>query len=157
MIRPLLASDRLEWDRLFGDYVVFYQVTVPAEVLNLTWHRLLHQEDGMMGLVAVDGNDVPVGLVHLVFHRSTWGRDWYCYLEDLYVSPTARGQGIGEALIKATYAEADRRGASKTYWTTEAANTTARRVYDRVARVTENVVYRRTWISERATHEASAE
>jgi GNAT superfamily N-acetyltransferase len=112
-------------------------------VLDLTWQRLLDQADGMMALVAVDDADEPVGLVHLVFHRSTWGKDWYCYLEDLYVSPAARGQGLGEALIQATYTEADRRDATRTYWTTEATNTTARRLYDRVATVTEYVVYRR--------------
>jgi GNAT superfamily N-acetyltransferase len=138
-----MASDRIAWDQLFGEYIAFYKATVPAEVLDLTWERLLNQADGMMGLVAVDADDVPIGLVHLVFHRSTWGRDWYCYLEDLYVSPTARGQGVGEALIRATYAEADRRSASRVYWTTEATNTTARRVYDRLASVTEYVVYRR--------------
>jgi GNAT superfamily N-acetyltransferase len=143
MIRPLQATDRPAWDRLFGEYIAFYKASVLTDVLDLTWHRLLHQQDGMMGLVAVDADDVPVGLVHLVFHRSTWGRDWYCYLEDLYVSPTVRGQGLGESLIQATYAEADRRGATRTYWTTEATNTSARRLYDRLAKVTEYVVYRR--------------
>jgi GNAT superfamily N-acetyltransferase len=143
MIRTLMAADSAAWDELFGEYIAFYKATVPTEVLDLTWERLLYQADGMMGLVAVDADDVPIGLVHLVFHRSTWGRDWYCYLEDLYVSATARGQGVGEALIRATYAEADKRGASRVYWMTEATNATARRVYDRVATLTEYVVYRR--------------
>ena len=99
--------------------------------------------DGMTGLVAVDGADVPVGLANLVFHRSTWSPTWYCYLEDLYVDPGVRGSGVGRALIEAAYAEADRRGASRTYWATQEHNATARKLYDDIGVLTEFVQYRR--------------
>jgi len=56
--------------------------------------------------------------VHLLFHPSTWSATSYCYLEDLFVSPSVRGGGVGCALIEATYDEADRQGAERVYWLT---------------------------------------
>jgi GNAT superfamily N-acetyltransferase len=142
-IRKLQASDHVAWDKLFRDYIVFYEASVPDEIIDLTWQRVLAEADNMCGLIALDQTGKAVGIVNMVFHRSTWGKDWYCYLEDLFVSPDARGMGAGEALIKATYAEADRRGAERTYWATQEMNATARRLYDRVGELTEFVQYRR--------------
>ena len=96
----------------------------------------------MMALVATE-DDRVYGIANLVFHRSTWSPDWYCYLEDLFVAPEARGKGVGRALIEAAYAEADRRGATRTYWATQAKNATARALYDRLGVLTEFVQYRR--------------
>lgn len=81
--------------------------------------------------------------MHLLFHPSTWSATSYCYLEDLFVSPSVRGGGVGCALIEATYDEADRQGAERVYWLTAHDNAAARRLYDAVAAVTPFVVYRR--------------
>ena len=91
--------------------------------------------------MAVGGDDRPVGLAHLVFHPSTWSLDAYCYLEDLYVEPAARGTGAAQALFGAVYAEADARGAERVYWLTQAYNGAARSLYDGVGHLTSFVVY----------------
>jgi GNAT superfamily N-acetyltransferase len=142
-IRPLRASDREAWDVLFHGYINFYEAKVPDDVIELTWKRLLGMEDGFLGLVAVDERDRPIGLAHALFHPSTWSATSYCYLEDLYVDRAVRRGGVGRALIKAVYEEADKRGATRTYWTTKQDNSTARRVYDRVGELTPFVQYRR--------------
>jgi GNAT superfamily N-acetyltransferase len=111
-------------------------------VIAATWRRLLEQ-DGAMALVAVDAADVPVGLAHLLFHRSTWSPTCYCYLEDLFVAPERRKQGIGRALIEAVFREADARGATRTYWMTQEHNHVARALYDRLATRAPFVQYRR--------------
>ncbi|CEJ89058.1 GCN5-related N-acetyltransferase [Hyphomicrobium sp. GJ21] len=141
-VRAVTADDHAEWLRLFRDYIAFYEEDVPEDVIATTWRRLLAQEDNMIALIAI-ANGRALGIANLVFHRSTWARDWYCYLEDLFVVPDARGKGIGRALIEAVYAEADRRGASRTYWATQAKNATARALYDRLGSLTEFVQYRR--------------
>jgi GNAT superfamily N-acetyltransferase len=142
-IRPLRDTDREVWNALFHGYINFYEAKVPDEVIELTWKRLIGQEDGFLGLVAVDENDRPIGLAHVVFHPSTWSATSYCYLEDLFVDRSARRHGVGRALIKAVYEEADKRGADRTYWATKQDNTHARRVYDRVGVLTPFVQYRR--------------
>lgn len=141
-IRDLQRGDEARWRQLFDGYIAFYRSEVPADVITATFERLLAGSDGMKGLVAVDASGTLIGLVNMVFHRSTWSPTWYCYLEDLYVDPAVRGGGVGQALIEATYAEAGKRGATRTYWATQEHNATARKLYDRVGVLTEFVQYR---------------
>jgi GNAT superfamily N-acetyltransferase len=142
-IRPLEERDRVQWEALFRAYIRFYKEKVTDEVINLTWQRVLGQEDGFLGLVAAEEGGRLVGLAHVLFHRSTWSATVYCYLEDLFVDIDTRRNGVGRALIEATYREADKRGATRTYWTTKADNAAARRIYDRVAKSSGFVQYRR--------------
>jgi len=141
--RPLAPHDHDAWQALFRAYIDFYRAEVSDDVVALTWSRLMDASSGMVGLCAVDSDDRPVGIALLVFHLSTWARTSYCYLEDLYVAPAARGRGVGEALIEAVYRAADDRGATRTYWVTEETNEGARRLYDRLAMQAPYVQYRR--------------
>jgi GNAT superfamily N-acetyltransferase len=142
-VRPVENKDEGRWRELFDAYIVFYQESVPQHIKDLTWQRIAGAEDGMAGLVATDDNGRVIGLANLVFHRSTWSATQYCYLEDLFADPSVRGQGVGRALIEATYAAADARGACRTYWATQETNATARKLYDRVGELTPFVQYRR--------------
>ena len=142
-IRPLARSDHAEWRRLWSDYLAFYKTGVPEEVYASTWQRLF--DDGPYepnGLIAeVDGR--AVGLVHYIFHRTCWAVADNCYLQDLYADPHVRGTGVGRALIEAVYAKADAAGSPNVYWLTQDFNETARKLYDRVARLTPFIKYQR--------------
>lgn len=143
-IRRLEARDRAAWLPLFKGYIAFYKSTVADDVIETTWQRLLSGKEGFhIGFVAVDERDVPVGIAHVLFHRSTWSPTWYCYLEDLFVDPKLRAGGIGKALIEAVYAEADKRGVTRTYWATQEFNYRARGLYDKLATKSPFVQYRR--------------
>ncbi|WP_367717527.1 GNAT family N-acetyltransferase [Nitratireductor sp. GISD-1A_MAKvit] len=142
-IRPLAKSDEAEWRRLWTDYLTFYKTSVPEEVYATTWKRLFDEgEYEPNGLIAeVDGK--PVGLVHYMFHRTCWTVGNNCYLQDLYADPSVRGQGIGRALIEAVYDKADEAGAANVYWMTQDFNETARKLYDRIAKLTPFIKYQR--------------
>ncbi len=143
-VRPLQARDKPVWLALFKGYIEFYKATVPEDVIETLWQRLMRGGEGFhIALVAVDSADVPVGLAHVLYHRSTWTNGWYCYLEDLFVDPTRRQKGVGRALIEAVYAQADARGCTRVYWMTQENNATARGLYDRVATKSPFVQYRR--------------
>jgi GNAT superfamily N-acetyltransferase len=143
-VRPLEAKDKAQWFALFKGYIGFYQATVPEEVIETTWSRLIEAApDSHVALVAVDETDTPIGLAHVLFHRSTWSPTLYCYLEDLFVDPVRRKKGAGRALIEATYREADARGCTRTYWVTQEFNYAARALYDQVATKSPFVQYRR--------------
>jgi len=58
-------------------------------------------------------------------------------LNDLYVVPEARGQGIGRALIKTSAAVARDRGAARLTWMTAQDNRRAQRLYDTTGAVAE--------------------
>jgi GNAT superfamily N-acetyltransferase len=140
-VRRLEDRDRKRWLELWAGYLHFYRAELSDEVTELTFVRLRDGADGLLGLVATDGDGRLVGFAHLVFHPSTWSSTGYCYLEDLYVDRSARGGGVSRALFEATYAEARARGADKTYWHTQQFNGAARSLYDKVGHLTSYVVY----------------
>jgi GNAT superfamily N-acetyltransferase len=142
-VRAVQPQDEMRWRDLFQQYITFYEASVPENVVALTWQRILTRADGMAGFVALDDSGIINGLAVTVMHRSSWSPTWYCYLEDLFVDPFSRGTGTGRALIEAVYADADARGASRTYWATKANNQTARALYDRIGNLTPFVQYAR--------------
>ncbi len=143
VIRPLRAGDEAEWRRLWTAYLEFYGAMVPEEVYQTSFARLLGDDpQDFNGLIAlVDG--VPMGLTHYLFHRHGWKVENVCYLQDLYVSPDARGTGLGRRLIESVYAAADEAGAPGVYWLTQEFNAPARVLYDRVAKVSPFIRYNR--------------
>lgn len=140
-VRRFRDDDREAWDELWRGYLRFYRADVSDAVTDAAFARLREERDGMLGLVAVDESDRPIGLAHLVFHPSTWSETRYCYLEDMFVSPAARGGGIAHALFDAVYAAARERGAEKVYWHTQQYNGAARSLYDTVGHLTSFIVY----------------
>ena len=109
------------------------------EQFELTWNRI-NSDFNINGLVAeLDG--VVVGFAHYIFRPSTWDKNDFCYLEDLFVDPIVRNQGVGHALIKELENIALKNGAKRLYWTTAPDNETARRLYDKVA-ITDRVQYK---------------
>lgn len=49
-------------------------------------------------------------------HYSTWETNWGLYLEDLFVRPPYRGQGVGLALLKQVATTAVERGCVRLEW-----------------------------------------
>ncbi|ACL58185.1 GNAT family N-acetyltransferase [Methylobacterium nodulans] len=132
LIRPLRPDERAAWDPLWQGYLRFYGQSLDPAVSDTTWARLHDPAEPMHALVAeMDG--AVIGLVHYLFHRSTWTVGPYCYLQDLFTAESARGQGAGRALIEAVYAAARAAGASRVYWLTQEGNVTARALYDTLA------------------------
>ncbi|MDQ2895674.1 MAG: GNAT family N-acetyltransferase [Actinomycetota bacterium] len=140
-IRRLGEADRGGWLALWRGYLDFYRAEVPDSTTELTFARLRDQDAGMLGLVAVDGEDRPIGLAHLVFHAATWSATSSCYLEDLFVGRARRGGEVARALIDAVYATARDRGSDRVYWHTQQFNAPARSLYDTVATPTSLIVY----------------
>lgn len=141
-VRPLEAGDRARWDVLWQGYLTFYESSVPDEITDLTWQRLLNLDEEPYGFAAVDDAGQVIGITHYIFHRSTWTDGWYCYLEDLFVDPEVRGSGAGRALILAVEAEARNKDCKRLYLNTQDFNTTARALYDKVMTKSPFIQYR---------------
>lgn len=132
VIRPVRDDERAAWEPLWAGYLAFYKATISSDTTDVTWRRLHDDAEPMHVLGAyVDGR--LTGIVHYIFHRSTWTVGNYCYLQDLFVADTARGLGVGRALIEAVYEKAKEAGASRVHWLTQTDNARARILYDQVA------------------------
>lgn len=142
-VRRLRASDEAEWRRLWTAYLAFYRTELPEPAMASAWCRLMGDDprDAQGHVAVLDGR--PVGLSHHLLQRHGWRVEEVCYLQDLYADPDVRGMGVGRALIEAVYAAADAAGAPYVYWTTAQDNAVARRLYDRIGRLTPFVKYER--------------
>lgn len=146
VIRYLEKDDEADWRRLWTAYLDFYESSVPEEVYRSSFDRMLQGNAGtnneFRGLVAeLDGK--LVGLVHYLFHRHGWKIEDVCYLQDLYADPDIRGTGVGRALIEAVYEKADEAGCPSVYWLTQDFNHTARKLYDRIGKLSPFIKYDR--------------
>ena len=141
LIRTLKAEDKSAWLPLWHGYLEFYKSQVPAGQDDLTWSRILDEDFNLYALaVEVDGE--LMGITHYSFQISSWALKNYCYLEDLFVNPDSRGQGLGRLLIDAVQEIALEAGSSRLYWNTDASNETARKLYDTYCLESGKVQYR---------------
>lgn len=142
IIRPVGAGERADWEPLWTGYLEFYGTSQFSDAMDVTWARLHDAGEPMFALGAyADGR--LIGIAHYLFHRSFWTARDYCYLQDLFVAPDARGRGAGRALIAAVEEAAQAAGASRVYWLTKEDNTAARALYDQVAERSGFIQYRK--------------
>lgn len=146
VVRPLARSDYARWLPLWDGYNAFYERVGPTAldpaITAATWQRFFDAYEPMHALVAEKDGEL-LGLTHYLFHRSTTMIEPNCYLQDLFTTVAARGQGVGRALIEAVYAAAKAAGGSRVYWQTHQTNATAMLLYDRVAEKSGFLVYRK--------------
>lgn len=142
-IRALVEADYAQWLPLWRGYQTFYNVTLGDAIDRLTWSRLHDAAEPMFVLGAFDAQNRLVGIVHAIYHRSTWTEGMYCYLQDLFTVPESRGSGVGRALIEAVSAHAKEAGAGRLYWLTHESNQAGRALYDKVAQNAGFIQYRR--------------
>lgn len=140
-IRLATEADRATWLSLWQGYQVFYEADLGPEQAEVNWQRFMDGSEPMWVLVAEVAGQV-VGFTHLIEHRSCWTIQNYGYLQDLYVAESMRGQGVGRALIEATYQWGKAQKWSRVYWLTQESNHTAQLLYDRIASKTGFIQYK---------------
>jgi GNAT superfamily N-acetyltransferase len=143
LIEPLRERDWEDWSELWRGYLHFYRHSLEEQTTRTTFKRLCDRTDGMFGVIARDERGQALGLAHAVVHPSTWSVRGYCYLEDLFLAPEARGKGTARELIQAVYAQADELGCTRVYWHTQEFNGPARSLYDQLAHRTSFILYER--------------
>ena len=145
-IRSVTRQDYQRWLPLWDGYNAFYgrsgATALSPAITAMTWARFFDAYEPVHALVAECGGEL-LGLTHYLFHRSTTAIEPTCYLQDLFTSAAARGKGVGRALIKGVYAQAQLAGSPRVYWQTHETNHTAMLLYDKVAEKSGFVVYRR--------------
>src|SRR4051812_21773096 len=113
-------------------YCHFYEVTPPDDaLLELSRALIADPEREGVQLLARNGGEA-VGFATIYWSWATTIAARIGVMNDLFVSPAARGTGAAEALIRVCVDECRLHGAAELTWQTARDNTRAQRVYDRV-------------------------
>ncbi len=127
-IRPATTADLDALVPLFDGYRGFYdQPSDPDGARAFLSDRLTAGESVV--LLAFDGADA-VGFVQLYPAFTSVGMRRIWILNDLFVSPEARRDGVGRALMDAARAHAQATGVRRLVLETGADNVTAQALYD---------------------------
>ncbi len=126
-IRHATPDDAAAVARLLHDFNSEYDDFTPGvEVLAQNARDMLVEGD-MVVLLAGDG---PDGFAELRFRKSVWTAKLDCYLEELYVVPELRGQGIGREILREAMATARALGATHMDLGTSESDEAARALYE---------------------------
>ncbi len=129
-IAPIAVGEFERLLPLIAAYQRFYEVEEIDEGRNRAFFRrfLAPSEDGLLLGARHDGR--LVGYACLYWHFSSLEACESVLMNDLFVEESARGRGVGRALIEATADVARERGVPFVEWSTAPDNHTAQRLYD---------------------------
>lgn len=142
-IRPGEAKDMADLMRLINALAEYERA--PEQVDNTEAGLLADwQQHNSFDFLVAEAEGRVVGFSLYYPRYSTWKGRCY-YLEDLYVEPAFRGQGIGWALIQATAQEARSAGAVRLDWQVLDWNDTAVTFYEQLGAVVEKEWWNCKW------------
>jgi len=127
---PVRLADHADLDavgQLLYDFNREFDEPAPEPpVLAARLRQLLDHGD----TAVLVGGDGPDGVAVLRFRPALWSSGQECYLAELYVVPTRRGQGLGRAIMEAALDEARRRGSDSMDIGVDEPDVAARRLYE---------------------------
>lgn len=122
----------LQFVRELAEYERAADQVVATEALL---HEALFGASPAAEAVIAGRDGEPVGMALYFFNFSTWSGWRGLYLEDLYVTPDARGSGAGTALLRHLAGVAVDRGCARFEWQVLEWNTPALQFYEGVGAV----------------------
>jgi len=139
-VREVRRSDHDRWRHLYSGYAAFYQVDQSDHDAETVWRWIHDHDHEVQALVAEDSTGTLVGLAHYRAFARPLSASIGCFLDDLYVDPSARGGGAVDALLTALQQLSKERGWTVVRWITAADNERAQAAYARYAQ-------RTTWLT----------
>lgn len=126
-VRRAEPGDAGDVARLLHDFNVEFDEPTPAVEVLAERAAALIAAGEITVLLAGAG---PDGLAQLRLRRSVWFEGLDAYLEELYVVPARRGEGIGRALLESAMGAAREAGAEHIDLNTGETDTAARALYE---------------------------
>ncbi|WP_294286008.1 GNAT family N-acetyltransferase [uncultured Sphingomonas sp.] len=134
-IRPATPDDVATILRFVQDLAAFEREPDAVEATEAMLSEALFGPHPAAEAVIAEEAGAPVGFA-LFFHNfSTWKGRRGLYLEDLYVTPAARGRGVGGALLRHLAGIAVERNCARFEWSVLDWNVDAIAVYRRMGAV----------------------
>jgi GNAT superfamily N-acetyltransferase len=141
IVRPARVDDLPRWLELWRAYCADLNHSVPDEISNGVWSRILNPSEPIWCIFVSTASDEPQGFANYVLHPHTWSLKPVCYLEDIFVAPEIRGRGAGRVLIEDLVALGRQQGWRRVYWHMREGNERARRLYDGIVEPTDYIRY----------------
>ena len=130
---------------LFAGYLQFYQVPRSATEIHAFLLERLQRGDAQL-FIARDEHGMAQGFTQLYPLQSSLALAPAWLLSDLFVLPSARRQGVGEALMNAARAYAEASGACGLQLETAKTNLAGQALYERLGYVRDEL-YLTYWLS----------
>ena len=113
------------------------------EILDTVWTWIFDKNNAFYALVAKDDAGQCLGLMHYRAMPSPLRGKMVGFLDDLFIKPTYRGQGIVEAFYEGLNDSAAQKGWPFVRWITAENNYRGRGVYDKLSDKTHWVTYQK--------------
>jgi ribosomal protein S18 acetylase RimI-like enzyme len=127
IIQPLRAADYDQWLPL---WLANTEHALGNDVTAETWRRICEPACPVGGLGARTDPQGPLsGICHYILHPTTGNLKQVCYMQDLYIDPAQRRQGLARGLVTHLAALAKEQGWARIYWLAEAENEAAQTLY----------------------------
>ena len=140
-IRELGDDDFFAWLPLFDAYCRFAETSLDDQKALVVWNWLRDAGNPFTGVAAVDAEGALAGIAHYRQVPHSLAATTGVFLDDLFVAPERRRQGIGRALVEHVRTESVRHGSGGVAWETPADDEAARRFSDGLATRTGLVGY----------------
>jgi len=136
MIKQLNTANLNDLVPLFDQYMVFYEQPSDPDRYRAYLEKRLSNDEAVVYSYYEGAEAIGFVLNYRSFSSVSLGK--IVVLNDLFVVPSARARGIGEALIKHTFEFAKSLGAVRVDLGTAKTNTTAQGLYEKLGFVRDN-------------------
>lgn len=99
-IRKATSDDITQIRQFILELAIYEKAEHEVEATEADLHNTLFGEGATAHCVICESSGQAIGFAVYFFNYSTWQGRNGLYLEDLYVSPSSRGQGAGKALLQ---------------------------------------------------------
>ncbi len=128
-LRPLTRADYDQWLPLWQANC---EHRIADDVTAETWRRLMHVREPVFGLCAETDGRI-VGILHYILHPTTGQIAPVCYMQDLFVDPACRRQGVARRLVWELRDIGQSARWGRIYWLAKNDNAAAQALYRDIA------------------------
>ena len=126
LIRSLEREDYAAWLPLWQENCLH---KISDEVTRETWRRITNPKENVFSLGIFEDTGNLEGFLHYILHPVTGFIQPACYMQDVFVTENARGQGLAKRLIWELQDTGKRQNWARIYWFAENGNEAAQNLY----------------------------
>ena len=125
-IKKLFKQHYSQWLPLWQENCLHQ---IDDETTTETWRRLCSKNEPVWGLGVFDNDDNLQGFLHYILHHTTGFKEPACYMQDVFIAPNARLQGLAKRLIWELHDMGKTEKWARIYWFAQKNDIAAQNLY----------------------------